>query len=918
MPTNVCVSSSLRAAAAALALLAAAPAWAQASGPAPAPCGADPLQGRALYLRGSFNAWAAPEAQRFTWFCNRWELVTRLAGDHRFKLADEGWSADADFGSADGRRLVPRGPELQRRFGGDGPRPYRFTVTMADSRTPELRIDECPLPEAPLGATALFLRGTPNNWAALDEFQFQFSCDAYYLNLRLEGRHEFKIADAAWNDASSIGPEGFGRGANFAHTFSGEHTLRLAWAGGRPQLDIGPRSWADPRAVAVTDPVALSLRFDSRSAAHKQPFGAVPAGSEIEFALTALPGVQRATLVVETRRLEGNQEVLEYTPAARVAMRRSAARDGRERFVARHRFDGVAVYGYWFEVEIGGRLFAYQNNAQALHWTREKGTGGLGAVADRPANPGGIRRFRQTVHAPGLAVPEWAPDIVYYYVFPERFRNGNKANDPRPGVTRYRNHGVERHARWLEKPWKPGTGDGSDAVYNNDFFGGDLDGLADKLDWIRELGANTIYMTPVFRAASNHKYDHADYLNIDPAFGGNAAWERLLREASARGLRVIPDASLNHTGSDSIYFDRYGNFAKDGVSQGAFANGKPNPASPYFDWYRFDLTQKEPDKQYRGWVGVPDLPELDKASPGWRDFAYRKPDSVTRTWLKRGASGWRMDVAPWVPDDFWREWRTAVKATRPDALTVAETWFDSSKYFLGDMFDSTMNYVFRNAVQDFAAGGTAAALAAQLEHLREAYPAPVHGALMNLLSTHDQARALHVFGWHEEQPDPAIRAAQEARAKQRLLLAVLLQMSYPGAPTIYYGDEVGVNGGDDPYNRATFPWPDEGGQPDTALLARFKQLVAMRHAHPVLRRGSLEAPLIVGEHTIAWVRRLGTTTALVALNSGATAQVLRLPLPAAAAPGAWRDVLAGTAVSPTPAELVIEVPAGGGRVLVSP
>jgi glycosidase len=912
------VAPMLRAAAALGLLLAAAPALAQAAPTAPAAtaCRPDPLDGRALYLRGSFNAWAAPEAQRFTWACNRWELVTRLQGEHRFKLGDEGWSADADFGSADGRRLVRRGPELQRRFGGLSaagiPGTYRFTVTMSDPTNPELRIDECPVNEAPLGATALFLRGTPNNWAALDDYQFQFSCDAYYLNLRLDGRHEFKIADAAWKDTSTIGPGGFGQGANFAHTFSGEHTLRLAWAGGRPQLDIGPKSWADPRAAAVTDPVALSLRFDSRSTTHKRPFGAVPAGTEISFAFTAAPGVQRATLVVEKRRLEGNQEVLEYHPAARVAMVRSAEPDGRERFAVSHRFGEVAVYGYWFEVEIGGRLYAYQNNTEPLHWTREKGTGGAGAVAERPGNPGGIRRFRQTVHAPDLRVPDWAADIVYYYVFPERFRNGNRANDPQPGRDRYRNTNVEKHARWTDRPYRPGSGDGSDEVYNNDFFGGDLEGLADKLDNIRELGANTIYMTPVFRAASNHKYDHADYLNVDPAFGGNAAWDRLIREATRRGIRVIPDASLNHTGSDSIYFDRYGHFG----GTGAFSGGRPNPTSPYFGWYKFDLTQKEPERQYRGWVGVPDLPELDKASPAWRDFAYRQPDSVTRTWLKRGAAGWRMDVAPWVSDDFWREWRQAVKSTKPDALTVAETWFDSSKYFLGDMFDSTMNYVFRNAVQDYAAGGKASGLVAQLEHLREAYPAPVHRALMNLLSSHDQARALHVFGWHEDTKDAAIIE----RAKQRLLLGVFLQMSYPGAPTVYYGDEVGVTGGDDPYNRATWPWPDEGGQPDLALREQFRRLIAMRHANPVLRRGELMAPVVVDEHVVVWPRRLATggqeRWALVAVNNAAAARTVRLPRPAGLPRGPLADALGAPAVAADGEEIEFVLPALSGRVLL--
>jgi cyclomaltodextrinase len=887
--------------------------WALAAAALPAAaqgataCQSDPLGGRSVYLRGGFNGWGTPDAQRFTYACNRWELVTRLAGEHAFKLGDEAWSADADFGSPDGVKLVPRGPELKRRFNGT----YRFTVTMADPQTPQLKIEACPAGEPPLGATQLFLRGTLNNWAALDDFSFQYSCDAYYLNIKASGKHEFKIADAGWKDASTVGANGLAgqNSANFSHTFDGEHTLRLAWAGGRPVLDIGPKSFADPRTAAVTDPLALSLRFDSRHAAHKQPFGAVKAGTPIDFMLTSAPGIERITLVVERRRLEGNQEVLEYTELARVPMTKASA-GATDRWTARHLFKDVAIHGYWFEAQIGGRLFAFQNNGDALYWTREKGSGGVGAVAERPANTGPTRRFRQTVFAPDYTVPDWAQDIVYYYIFPERFRNGNPRNDPKPGRDKYQSHTVEVHKNWLDKPWKPGTGDGSDGVFNNDFFGGDLAGIIDKLDYIKDLGANTIYMTPVFRAASNHKYDTADYKNIDPAFGTNADFVRLTTEAAKRGIRVIPDTSLNHTGSDSIYFDRYGNFN----SNGAFAGGKPNPSSPYYGWYSFDTTQTEPNKQFKGWVGVTDLPELDKASPGWRDYAYGAKDSVTRLWLDRGASGWRMDVAPWVSDDFWRGWRAAVKQHRPDALTVAETWFDSSKYFLGDMFDSTMNYIFRNAVQDYAAGGKAGELYRQLEHLREAYPPQALYALMNLLSSHDQARALHVFGWHDDTRDPAVIN----RAKQRLKLAVLFQMIYPGAPTIYYGDEVGLTGGDDPYNRAAYPWADQGGQPDTALLADFQRLTKMRHAHPVLRRGTLEAPLFADEHVIVLARRLGDTWAITATNNAEMPRTVTVPLPAGMKAAELKDALGGAAVKATPEGLRFELPALFGRVLVSP
>ena len=886
-------------------------------------CGPEPLGDRSLYLRGSFNSWNAVDAQRFVWACNAYQLVTRLNGEHRFKIGDEGWSADADFGSdpAAPQRVALRGREIEQRFAGN----YRFTLTMNDPKQPALKVESCPADGAPLGAVTLFMRGTMNNWAALDECAFQFSCDAYYLNVNLSARHQFKVADAAWKDATSFGAgpgPALKAGADAIDaTFGGEHTLRLAWAGGQPQLSIGPKTFADPSIKAVANPVALSLQFDSRAIANKAPFGAITAGTSVAFALDALPGVDKLTLVVEKRRLEGNQEVLAYTEVARVPMTNSAAAEpvkganrtggpARERWSASHRFGDISVYGYWFEAEIAGQRFAYQNNRDSVFWTREKGSGGLGSVGDlqgAASTTSAVRRFRQTVYAADFKVPDWAPDIVYYYIFPERFRNGSKANDPRPGITKYHDGTVEWHKNWFDTPWKPG--DGSDKLHNNDFFGGDLAGITEKLDYIKALGANTLYLTPVFKAASNHKYDTADYKKIDPGFGSDADFTRLTREAAKRGIRIILDTSLNHTGQDSLYFDRFNNFG----GTGAFAGGKINAASPYAGWYSFDPTQTDPDKQYIGWVGVLDLPELNKASPAWRNFAYRDRDSVTKRWLDRGAAGWRMDVAPWVPDDFWREWRTAVKQHRPDALTVAETWFDASKFLLGDMFDSTMNYIFRNAVQEYAAGGAATKLVPQLELMREAYPRPAFYALMNLLSSHDQARALHQFGWHDNTRDPAVIAL----AKQRLLLAVFLQMTYPGAPTIYYGDEVGVTGGDDPFNRGTYPWPDLGGKPDNALLAEFKRLIKMRHDHAVLRRGTLDAPLFVDEHVVVLAREHQGTWAITATNNGSTAKVVRVTLPAGAKT-VYRDVLgkAGN-LSAEGGQLSFSVPPLFGTVLVS-
>lgn len=855
-------------------------------------CAPHPLAGRDLYLRGSFNSWNAVETQRFIWACNRFELVTRVDGEHRFKLGDEAWSADADLGGRP-EALQRQGPEITRRFSGV----HRFTL---DPAMRKLMVDDCPA-AAPFGDTVLFLRGTMNNWAALDDYAFQYHCDAYYLNVKLEGRHEFKLADAAWQDTTSFG---VGKG-NHVHTFSGEHTVRLAFdAAGRHRLSVGPKTFADPLAKAVDHPVALGLRYDSRDTAHKQPFGAQPAGTAMRFSVTAPPGVQQLTLVVERRRLEGNQELLAYAPVARVPMQREPAGE-RERFTAAHRFDAVGIHGYWFEAQIDGRLFVLQNNADPVFWTREKGSGGPAAVAEKPPTLAPIRRFRQTVYAPDFQVPDWAADAVYYYIFPERFRNGDPSNDPVPGRDRYHRHTVEKHPRWIGKPYRPGSGDGSDAHFNNDFFGGDLAGIIEKLDHIQALGANTIYMTPVFRAASNHKYDTADYKSIDPAFGSNADFERLTREAARRGIRVIPDASLNHTGADSIYFDRYGNYRQGG----AFEGERIRPDSPYASWYSFDAKQKDPDQQFKGWVGVRDLPELDKASPAWRNFAYRAPDSVMKFWLDRGAAGWRMDVAPWVPDDFWREWRAAIKAHKPDAITIAETWFDAAKYFLGDSFDSTMNYIFRNTVLEYAAGGDARKLMPNLELMREHYPPQAFHALMNLLSSHDQARSLHVLGWHDDG-----NAAQEQLAKARYRLALFFQMTYPGAPAVYYGDEVGLGGGDDPDNRRPFPWADQGGRPDEAMHAEFKRLIALRQAMPVLRRGTLGAPLHVDAHVVVLPRRLGDQQVLTASNNSDGPRVVTLTLPAGAAT-AYVDRLSGAGFTAAGGQLTLPVPPRWGLVL---
>ena len=786
-----------------------------------ADCKPDPLEGRVLYVRGSFNDWRADDEAALRWRCDHYEITGPLAGDVSFKIGDEDWSDDANFGVADGAdttsgKALPatrKGDAAKHHFGGVA------RIVLVPAATPD-------------GNATLTVTDLPA-------------------------------------DTPLPGP---------------------------------PPS-------TVTDPVALSLRFDSQDPGDKRPYGAVATGTDVAFALGALPGVEQVTLVVEKRRLEGNYDVLDYAALARVPLVRTRASE-RERWSGHFRFDAPAVYGYWFEVKVGGRTLVFENNATPIYWTRERGAGGAGVVAEAPASLKRIRRYRQTVYAP-YTVPAWARDAVYYYIFPERFRNGDPRNDPKPGVDRFHDKTVEFHEDWNERPYVPHSGDGSDDEYSNDFFGGDIAGIIEKLDYIKGVGANTLYITPMFSAASNHKYDTADWKHIDPHFGTNDDFARLCAEAAKRGIRVIPDASLNHSGADSIYFDRYGTRG----GQGAFSGNRIHPESPYASWYTFDATQKEPDKQFKGWVGVLDLPELNKADASYRAFAISAPDSVTRTWLQAGASGWRMDVAPWVPDAFWREWRATVKQVKPDALTVAETWFDASKFFLGDEFDSTMNYIFRNAVIAYANAGDARLMAANLELMRESYPPQTFGALMNLLSTHDSARSLHLFGDVDGKSTPA----QVALAKQRLRLAVFFQMTYPGSPAIFYGDEVGVTGGEDPLNRGTYPWADRGGHPDTALLADFQRLTRLRSELPVLRHGTLLAPLHVDAQVVVLARRDGVDWAVTATNNADAPRTLTIALPADAPTAGWRDVLAArdATIDVAARTLTLVVPARFGIVLAT-
>jgi cyclomaltodextrinase / maltogenic alpha-amylase / neopullulanase len=434
----------------------------------------------------------------------------------------------------------------------------------------------------------------------------------------------------------------------------------------------------------------------------------------------------------------------------------------------------------------------------------------------------------------GDFVPGWVKDAVFYQIFPERFANGDTSNDP-PGVE-----------RWGGTP----TG--------RNFFGGDLQGIIDHLDYIQELGVNALYLNPIFEATTNHKYNTADYMRIDPHFGDDATFKRLLDSCHARGIRVVIDGVFNHTG---IAFFAFADVR---------AKGKK---SIYRDWYTIRSFPVGPPSKpnYECWWGHGALPKLRTENPAVRQYLF----DVTRKWTVMGVDGWRLDVPNEIPHDFWIQWRLLVKSINPECYIVGEIWDNASAWLQGDQFDAVMNYRFRDPCLKFFAHGTSSPTAfdTALAHQRRDYPDPVNFALQNLLGSHDTERLLTMCGGDVE----------------REKLAVFFQMLYPGAPMVYYGDEIGMEGGKDPGCRGTMIWDKKRQHGE--LLSWYRKMIALRRAHPVWRTGSFETLRADdAQRVYLFIRKDGDARGVVAINAGPAPARIAVPLGAVGGSGLWRSI----------------------------
>ena len=487
-------------------------------------------------------------------------------------------------------------------------------------------------------------------------------------------------------------------------------------------------------------------------------------------------------------------------------------------------------------------------------------------------------RFLLLIYRADFHTPSWFAGRVMYHVFVDRFCKGSGEVGEREDVI-------------INEDWENGVPQypekNGDKLANNMFFGGNLWGIAEKIDYLKSLGVGVLYLSPIFRAYSNHKYDTGDYLEIDEMFGGEKAFRHLLSVAEQAGIRVILDGVFNHTGDNSRYFDRYGEYG----GKGAFTD----PDSVYRDWFRF----KSYPNEYETWWGIQILPKLNHSTEACRKF-FTKDQGVCQHYVRMGIGGWRLDVADELSDEFLDELRASVKsASDGEAIIIGEVWENAAvkvaygqrrRYFRGLQLDSVMNYPLRNGILAFLLDGDGEFLGDVLKEIYATYPKEVCNSLMNLLGTHDTERILTVLGEGNERPaeesndvlaHKRLDERQYRRGVTLLKLAAAIQFTVYGVPSVFYGDEAGLEGYHDPFCRRTYPW----GREDREILTFYSSLGRIRAEHSVLATGDFCVDLAEGGR-IVYSRFCEDERLTVAVN--ATDSLMEYPLD-----GEWVDLLSG-------------------------
>lgn len=545
----------------------------------------------------------------------------------------------------------------------------------------------------------------------------------------------------------------------------------------------------------------MQLEHDSGKIIYRNPLGACPVGTKVKLSLSV-----RSYSIPES--------VYLFISGQKIPMYFSFEQSGSRMYECLVEMpQNPTLVFYYFSASADGETLFYGNNSLCL--------GGMGeSYVYEPQ-----KHFQLTVYKKDFHTPDWMKNAIVYQIFPDRFyRSGNTPF-----------HGIERN--WGEEPFYLPEQFGGEYL-SNDFFGGNFEGIRKKLPYLQDLGITAIYLNPIGKAFSNHRYDTGDYETPDETLGTTEDFKKLSLEAEKLGIKIILDGVFSHTGADSRYFNKYGHYASIGAYQGE--------ESPYYSWYNFTHF---PDK-YDSWWGFDTLPNVNELDENFVSYIAKNKDSVIKKWLRMGASGFRLDVADELPDEFISILRKELKEEKEDALLIGEVWEDASnkesygkrrRFLLGEELDSVMNYVFRSALLSYLKDGDASLFSMRLASLLENYPLEALYSAMNLISSHDVPRALTSLSdapsfrslSRKEQHDYVIPPEKLSLAKRRMVLAIALQMTLPGAPTIYYGDEIAMTGYADPFNRAPMDWEKE----ECEITRQMKLFTKLRNENMCLRTG---------------------------------------------------------------------------------
>lgn len=608
----------------------------------------------------------------------------------------------------------------------------------------------------------------------------------------------------------------------------------------------------------------MKLYHDSHSLKFREPFGAVCTESEVVLTLSVTSKSEPESVTL--RLWEGDAE-------KRLPMRLEEEFGEERLYRVRVKMpEKPCLVWYYFIAEADGETAYYSNN--------QKRRGGEGVMTEYATDIS----YQITVFDKDFKTPNWFKNTVMYQIFPDRFCRGGEFSEI-PG----RKSEYTVHEDWYE-PLENSKHPFEDGPACNDFYGGNLLGIMSKISYLRHLGVKTVYLNPIFEAFSNHRYDTGDYSKIDPALGTEADFVDLCNRFSLADMNLILDGVFSHTGSDSVYFNKYGTY---GEKNGAFRDG----ASPYRDWYRWT----DGDGGYESWWGCSNLPNVNETEPTYVDYVLTGDDAIIKKWLRLGASGWRLDVADELPDGFISLLRREVKKTKSDAVVIGEVWEDASnkisygeprKYLLGGELDSVMNYPFKDGVLSFIMGDIdAEELSSRMTSLAENYPKEALYSVMNIIGTHDTSRAKTVLGGKmpregasfEEKMSFRLSGHEETLAVERLKLAAFIQMTYVGVPCVYYGDEIGMQGTGDPFNRMPFDYRHV----DTELLDYYRAVIMARNTVPCLGCGEM-ITLIAKGGLYVYLRRISggkdvfgngakDSVALCAVNRSDDEKVFEVP-----------------------------------------